>query len=178
MSNLAFYGPKQSYEQRKLFQSDSSDCIFELFCCFPNRSSEIFWIMFLLKAVFLQKPSTICTLRFSVFSSGPRYVIRQQLTHDALISLMVKGISKRTELVDIFLDLLGQTTYLEFSPEKPKQFPGMQPSIYHKKRSFLQISNILFNISSANLINWKTISKHLAVYWSVLLSELIWGLCT
>ena len=72
-----------------------------------------------------------------MFRIGPRYVIRQQLTHDALISLMVKGISKRTELVDIFLDLLGQTTYLEFSPEKPKQFPVMHPSIYNKKEKFL-----------------------------------------
>ena len=37
-----------------------------------------------------------------MFPIDPRYVIRQQLTHDALVSLMVKVISKRTELVDIF----------------------------------------------------------------------------
>ena len=97
-----------------------------------NDSRVIPVIVFLSCFVVFQ----ICTLRFSVFPIGPWYVIRQQLTHDAVVSLMVKVTSKRTELVDIFLDLLGQTTYLEFSPEKPKQFPGMQPSIYHKFKIF------------------------------------------
>ena len=55
-----------------------------------------------IKAVFLQKPSTICTWRFSVFPIGPRYVIRQQLTHDALVSLMVKVIWKENRTCRYF----------------------------------------------------------------------------
>ena len=88
-----------------------------------------------------------------MFPISPRYVIRQQLTHDALISLMVKGISKRTEIVDIFLDLLGQTTYLEFHLKNLNNFQECIHPFITKKRSFSQISNILIKISSVNLLN-------------------------